>query len=568
MHRISYAQAAFWGVFTGAGVIGVTYLGHDLFNLPYVASDFFEFITRLMPGPLVIGAIELMVRIITLLRLGPTAAAAKQAESALAVLEFLAAGGFFGLVIAALWEGGHRRLPLYGFAGSIIFTAISMFINGFFGFNDAALLPSLIWLFIVYATWGLVLQRLVAERALPMAVVEATPKLETTTPPTGAIGGIGAGAAPAGVQSLPAPRMSRRQFMLLVVAGVFTAVLSALRVNYQRTAAQAPQSTSAPPPNLVADSTNTSGPAASPSETILSARFAPVPGTRLELTPSDKFYRVDINLEPPRIDVSGWILAVDGLVDHPLSLTLEDIHARPSYSQAITLECISNPVGGDLISSGVWTGVRLKDILQEAGLKAGAGEVFIESADGFYETVTSADIQDDRTLLVYAMDGQPLAAEHGFPLRIYIPGRYGMKMPKWIIHLKVVDHPTAGYWVERGWSQEAIVNTTSVIDIVAANQRQPNSGLVPMGGIAYAGDRGISKVEIKVDGNPWQLAELRDPPLSPLTWVQWRYFWQPTPGEHTLLVRATDNAGVLQRVAETGTYPDGATGYYQVKVKI
>jgi DMSO/TMAO reductase YedYZ molybdopterin-dependent catalytic subunit len=562
MHRNSYTQAAFWGAFTSAGVLALTYLGHDLFNLPYVASDFFEFVTRIMPGPLITAAIDLMIRVISALRLGATAAAAKQAESALAVVEFLAVGAFCGLLIAALWESGRRRLALYSVAGGIVFTGLSMIVGDFLGFNGAAPVPSLVWLLIVYVGWGLVLSRLVVERALPpvaplkAAEREAAP-LETGSP-----------ASAYNPQGPAAPRMSRRQFLLLVVAGVLTSVFSALRVNNQRTAAQAARSADAPPPDLAANAANTSGPAQSPPKTALEARFPPVPGARTELTPLDKFYRVDINLEPPQGHASSWRLVVDGLVDKPLSMTLEDIRSRPSFSQAITLECISNPVGGDLISSGLWTGVRLKDILQEAGMKAGAKEVYLESADSFYETLTPADIQDDRTLLVYAMDGQPLSAEHGFPLRIYIPNRHGMKMPKWITHLKVVDQRTGGYWVDRGWSQEAMVNTTAVIDILAVNERDPNTGQVPVGGIAYAGARGISRVEIKVDDNPWQPAELRNPPLSPLTWVQWRYLWQPTPGKHTLLVRATDGAGELQRVAETGTYPDGATGYYRVTVKI
>jgi DMSO/TMAO reductase YedYZ molybdopterin-dependent catalytic subunit len=559
MRRISYVQAAFWGAFTGAGVVALTYLGHDIFHLPYVASDFFEFTTRLMPGPLVTTAIDLMVRVIIFLRLGPTGAIAKQAESALAVAGFLTAGAFFGLVILALWESGRRRLAVYGLAGGFLFTAISMIVNDFLGFNGAAPLPSLVWLLVIYLGWGLALARLIAERVLPQAQpsvpVGAEPsgnEAENTSPPS---------PQPA------APRMSRRQFLLLVIAGVFTSVVTALRVNSQRTAAQAALPASATPGPGV-DASNTTGPAQSPAETALQARFPPVPGTRQELTPADKFYRVDINLEPPSVDPASWRLAVDGLVDKPLSLTLDDLRALPAYSQAITLECISNPVGGDLISTGVWKGARLKDVLALAGMQPTVKAVYIEAADSFYESVLPGDIQDERTLLVYEMDGQPLTVEHGSPLRIYIPNRHGMKQPKWIVHLKAIDIEGSGYWVDRGWSPEAIVNTTSVIDIVAVDERDQNSGRVPVGGIAYSGAGGISKVEIKVDDNPWQAAELRDPPLSPLTWVQWRYFWQPTPGKHTLYVRATDGAGELQRVAENDTFPNGATGYHRVTVKI
>jgi DMSO/TMAO reductase YedYZ molybdopterin-dependent catalytic subunit len=443
----------------------------------------------------------------------------------------------------------------------MVFTAISMTIQDFLGFNGTTPLPSLIWLFAIYISWGLILARLVAERAIL--------QVETIIPAASEASASSEGSPAPTKPGLPAkPGMSRRQFLLLVVAGVSTAVISALRINSERTASQGSQPTNLPPSGLVADSADTSGPAQSPSETVLEARFPLVPGTRLELTPPDDFYRVDINLEPPYINLSTWRLVVDGLVDKPLSLSLDDLRSRPSYSQAITLECISNPVGGDLISTGVWTGVRLKDILQEAGMKPNVKEVYMEAADGYYESATLDETQDDRTLLIYGMDGGSLSAVHGYPLRLYVPNRHGMKLPKWITHLKAVDYEAPGYWVDRGWSSTAIVNTTSVIDIVAVKDRDPNTGLVPVGGIAYAGERGISKVEIKVDDNPWQAAELRDPPLSPLTWVQWRYFWQPTPGSHTLMVRATDGMGELQRYADMAPFPNGATGYYRISVKI
>ncbi len=562
MRRVSYAQAAFWGGFTGAGVIALTYLGHDLFNLPDVASDFFEFITRIMPGPLITGAIDLMVRIIMALRLGPTSTAAKQAESAVAVVEFLAAAASFGLLIAAFWESGHHRTKLYGLSGGLLFTAITMLVNDFLGFDGSAPVPSLFWLLFVYIGWGLILARLVVERS----VLQTEPAASVLEQAESASAEAGALSAQNG--ETKASQLNRRQFLLLVVAGVLTTVITALRINFERTGGEASHPTQSAPAGFTANAADTSGFAQSPPETILEKRFTPVTGTRLELTPAGKFYRVDINLEVPQIDMGSWRLAVDGLVDKPLALSLNEIRSFPSVSQAITLECISNPVGGDLISSGVWTGVRLKDLLQEAGLKANVKEVYLEAVDSFYESIPLADIQDERTLLVYAMDGQPLTADHGFPLRIYIPNRHGMKQPKWINHLKAIDYQAPGYWVDRGWSREAIVNTTAVIDLVAVNEKDQNSGLVPVGGIAYAGARGISKVEIRVDDYPFQAAELRDPPLSPLTWVQWRYFWLPTPGKHTLMARAADGAGELQQAADNGTYPNGATGYYRVTVNI
>jgi hypothetical protein len=246
-------------------------------------------------------------------------------------------------------------------------------------------------------------------------------------------------------------------------------------------------------------------------------------------------------------------------------LTLDEIRARPSVSQVITLQCISNPVAGDLTSTSLWTGLRLKDLLEEAGMLSAAEEAYIESADGFYESVEMADILDERTLLVHTMNGVPLPVEHGFPLRIYIPNRYGMKQPKWIERIEVIDRQGPGYWVERGWSVEARPQTVSAIDAVV---REPSGGVLPVGGIAYAGGRGISKVEVQVDDGPWAEAILRAPPLSPLTWVQWRYDWPYQAGRHTFRVRAYDGAGILQITDRQSPRPDGATGVHEVTIEV
>jgi DMSO/TMAO reductase YedYZ molybdopterin-dependent catalytic subunit len=310
----------------------------------------------------------------------------------------------------------------------------------------------------------------------------------------------------------------------------------------------------------LAEAAKSSGPAASPLPRELSERFVPVPGTRSELTQNRDFYRIDIDLKPPSIDAQTWRLKLEGLVEHPLDLSLEDIRSRPRQTQALTLSCISNPIGGDLIGTTFWTGTPFKDVLQEAGLKAGVQEIAIESADGFYESVPLAEALDGRTLLVYEMNGEPLPAGHGFPLRIYIPGHFGMKQPKWITRMEAIDHKGHGFWVDRNWSQTAPVLTTSVIDAVDTAERDPASGVVAVGGIAYSGDKGISRVEVRVDEGPWEKADLRLPALSPLTWVLWRYEWKAAPGRHVLTVRAYDGSGQPQIAADRGTYPDGATG--------
>jgi DMSO/TMAO reductase YedYZ molybdopterin-dependent catalytic subunit len=198
------------------------------------------------------------------------------------------------------------------------------------------------------------------------------------------------------------------------------------------------------------------------------------------------------------------------------------------------------------------------DFLDQVGLQADATALYIESVDGFYETVVMDDMMDPRTLLVYEMNGEPLPTEHGYPLRIYIPNRFGMKQPKWIVRMEAVSEEREGYWVERGWSRTATVRTTSVIDIVM--DQQTGGQVAHVGGIAYAGARGISKVEVQVDDGPWQEAQLRVPPLSPLTWVQWQHEWATQTGRHTARVRAYDGTGELQVLEASPAHPDGATG--------
>jgi hypothetical protein len=170
---------------------------------------------------------------------------------------------------------------------------------------------------------------------------------------------------------------------------------------------------------------------------------------------------------------------------------------------------------------------------------------------------------DARTLLIYAMNGEPLTADHGYPLRIFIPGHFGMKQPKWIVRMEAIDRKGHGFWVDRNWSETAYVKTTSVIDVASTGKKSPGSGVVPVGGIAYSGDKGISLVEVQADGGPWEKAELRVPALSPLTWIQWRYGWKATPGKHILRVRAYDGAGALQITEDNPPSPSGATGIHE-----
>jgi DMSO/TMAO reductase YedYZ molybdopterin-dependent catalytic subunit len=295
------------------------------------------------------------------------------------------------------------------------------------------------------------------------------------------------------------------------------------------------------------------------------APVKPAAGTRPEFTPLERHYRIDINTIPPNVEEAQWRLKIAGLVEKPLALMLEELQHYEPMHQFITLSCISNPVGGDLIGTTRWTGVSLQRLLPDLRLKPGATHLKIQSADQFFETVSLETIRaDPRIMLTYAWDGVPLKREHGFPLRIYIPDIHGMKQPKWIESIEATDHWEPGYWVERGWNKVAQMHVTSVIDTVAvdmtiigADQRK----LVPIGGIAPAGSRGISKVEVQVDDGPWQQAALRTP-MSQLTWVIWRYDWPYQSGKHTFTVRCYEENGTPQIATPSPPEPDGATGLH------
>ena len=291
----------------------------------------------------------------------------------------------------------------------------------------------------------------------------------------------------------------------------------------------------------------------------------PAPGTRPEFTPLERHYRIDINTFPPAVDEQQWRLKISGLVEQPLALTLEDLRRYEPMHQFITLSCISNPVGGDLIGTTRWTGVSLQLLLPDLKLKPAATHLKIRSADKFFEVVSLDAIKkDERIMLAYAWDGVPLKREHGFPVRIYIPDIYGMKQPKWIESIEATDHWEPGYWVERGWNKVAQMHATSVIDTVAMDMniiRTDQRKLVPIGGIAHAGARGISKVEVRVDDGPWEQAALRTP-LSQLTWVIWRYDWPFRPGKHTFTVRCYDGGGTQQIATPSPPEPNGATGLH------
>lgn len=530
MNGNPYWRAALLGTLTSLPAAAMAYLANQLAGTPFPPFNIFDLLARMLPGPVVTFAIGLIVKLANTLEVGPTAETAKLAEQILAMILFAFAGAVFGPAIQAFARNNSARLVWSGLLNGLFFASIILLVNLSLSPPNLDVLAASIWFACLFCGWGAVLGRLVREFTTPGAV-------------------------------LPLPSMPRRQFLYLVVIGSITLVVTALRVS--RTGRQATTPENAPVDDVSSLSLEeTTGPARSPAQNELDARVENVPGVRPELTPNQDFYRIDINLLPPRLDAETWRLKVGGLVEEPLELSLADIRALPAHSQVITLECISNTVGGDLIGTSLWKGARLKDVLAEARLLPQAQEVFIKSADGFYESVNNNDLFDERTLLVYEMNGEPLPVEHGFPLRIYIPNRFGMKQPKWISSLEAIDYDGSGFWVDRGWSVRAIPHTTSVIDVIGGQGTALDP--IPIGGIAFAGARGISRVELQVDGGQWEMAELRSPALSLLTWIQWRYFWPLTSGKHTFTVRAYDGNGSLQVARLSPPQPNGATGLHSV----
>ena len=289
-------------------------------------------------------------------------------------------------------------------------------------------------------------------------------------------------------------------------------------------------------------------------------------GQTTEVTPTADFYYVSKNfVNDPQIDAASWRLTLTGNVNHPLTLTYDQLRARPGVERYHTLECISNEVGGDLMSNAYFRGTRLADLLNEAGLQPGSTELIFRASDGYSDRLHLSQALDPLALIVYEINGAPLPQAHGFPARLLIPGLYGMKNGKWLTGLEVDSSDYTGYWESRGWTREAKVKMTSRIDL-------PGDGAVLttkptwIAGVAYSSDKGIGQVEVSTDaGATWQPATLRRP-LGALTWVLWQYHWQPTSGAHVLAVRAIDLAGNVQTISEAPPLPDGASGYHAVQV--
>jgi DMSO/TMAO reductase YedYZ molybdopterin-dependent catalytic subunit len=419
--------------------------------------------------------------------------------------------GGLGLLGAAWAWVAERRPAQYlalGFAGVgwLVVTAVLLPISGagFFGLNDGPATP-LIWA-VLFAIYGVILQ----------------------------LGGVPS-------RSSPEADLGRRRMLsvLPVTIGVVGLGVLALRLLpgwYQA---------------------------------IFNPPEAGLRGASPDVTPIDNFYVVSKNFSDPVVDGETWRLSIGGSVSRPVKLSLSDLRALPAVTEYVTMECISNDVGGNLMSTGAFTGVSLRDLIAMAGPESSGTWAAFTARDGYTESLPMRTIQGAPEILVaYELDGVPLPMSHGFPARVLIPGHYGMKAPKWLERIDLVEHESGGYWEQQGWDHNALIKTTSRIDVPG------NGGIVKIGdlslaGVAFAGTRGIGKVEFSTDGGAsWSEATLA-PPLSPLTWVLWSATWAPaTEGAYVLKVRATDGTGARQESRGAPSYPSGASGYDTVYVSV
>ena len=287
------------------------------------------------------------------------------------------------------------------------------------------------------------------------------------------------------------------------------------------------------------------------------------------ITPNDRFYRVDTALFVPSVSAEAWSLEVHGMVEEPLRLTYEQLAARPLIERDVTLACVSNEVGGRYVGNARWVGVPLADLLSEARVLPGADQLVSRSADGWTAGTPTSVVMDGRdAMLAVAMNGEPLPLEHGFPVRMIVPGLYGyVSATKWLVELELTTFKAFDpYWVERGWAEQAPIKTQSRIDTPSQNDRL-FPGEVAIAGVAWAQHRGIEKVEVRIDDGPWLAAELGTADTED-TWRQWVHRWRAGPGSHMLTVRAIDGTGALQTEEVAPPFPDGATGYHTIEVDV
>jgi len=287
------------------------------------------------------------------------------------------------------------------------------------------------------------------------------------------------------------------------------------------------------------------------------------------ITRNADFYRIDTALSVPQLSRADWRLRVHGMVDREVTYAFADLEQFEAVQATVTLTCVSNPIGGDLISNATWTGYRMRDLLHNSGVHPGSDMVLSTSVDGFtVGTPVEALIDGPDALLAIGMNGVPLPVEHGYPARLVVPGLYGfVSATKWVVDLELTRFDRASaYWTKLGWAARAPIKTESRIDVPRDGQRIPR-GPITFGGVAWAQPRGVKEVEVRLDDGPWQRAQLAAS-YSNDTWRLWSFAWNAEPGSHAIAVRATDNTGAVQTGEQAEVVPDGATGWHTVSFDV
>ena len=296
---------------------------------------------------------------------------------------------------------------------------------------------------------------------------------------------------------------------------------------------------------------------------------SPVPGVTPWLTPNNDFYRIDTALSIPEINIDDWQLRVHGLVEQEVTLSFQDLLDARLIESHVTLTCVSNPVGGNLAGNAKWLGLPIRDVLARAKPKDGADMVLSKSIDGFSASTPLEVLQDGRdAMLAIGMNGEPLPLEHGYPVRMVVPGLYGfVSATKWVVELEVTRFAdNKAYWTNRGWSERGPIKTMARVDVPRSFAKVA-AGKVAVGGTAWAQTRGIAKVEVQIDNGAWAEATL-SAEASTVTWRQWSYEWDAAPGPHYIKVRATDGTGQVQTDQRADPVPDGASGWQSVMVTV
>lgn len=572
MRKPSILTGAIWGGLLTIPLMALSFLGTQVAEFPFIPSLVFNTVRDLTPGALITATIDTMITVITGLNLGRLDTAAKTAE------EFMSLGMVFviGVIVGALYFVIMRRQSknmgaIPGIVcGAILGVLLALIVLTGAPFFAADRTVSAAWVFGLSLLYGLALNYVY--NMLAFGVRET----RTVIP-----AGSGAMRGDTALVSASTELVDRRSFLVRVGAGTaaVTVVGAGLGSLLRRDLDAVPEVVS-----NVTDGANASAGAQSTAEAVAQATDEALPnandpvvaaeGTRPEVTPLDQHYRIDIATQPPNVREADYTLLIaDRTGDANTALrefTLDEVRALPAREDYLTMGCISNRVGGSLISTIKWTGVTMQRFLEEVEVPEAATHIRITSADGFDEIVSLEQIaNDERIMLAWAWDDQPLLQKHGFPLRIHIPNHYGMKQPKWILTMEFITGDQDGYWVRRGWSKEAIVKTTSVIDTVAVDMMivDGERRLIPVGGIAWAGARGIESVEVRVDEGEWQMAQLRAP-ISDRTWTVWRYDWEYSEGEHLFEVRCTDGTGDLQTERIEPPRPDGSSGLHFMRARV